>query len=67
VNVAYVSWGEDGLWEHGIHHRAVLEVPLLFQLTRSPAPGGATEPCGARAAMSRFRRLARRVRRRFEP
>jgi len=61
------AWGEDGLWEHGIHHRAVLEVPLLFQLTRSPAPGGATEPCGARAAMSRFRRLARRVRRRFEP
>jgi len=26
------AWGEDGLWEHGIHHPAVLEVPLLFRL-----------------------------------
>ena len=26
-------WGEDGLWEHGIHHRCTLEVPLLFALT----------------------------------
>lgn len=26
------AWGEDGLWEHGIHHHAVLEVPLLFRL-----------------------------------
>lgn len=25
-------WGEDGLWEHGIHHPKVLEVPLLFRL-----------------------------------
>jgi len=25
-------WGEDGLWEHGIHHEKVLEVPLLFRL-----------------------------------
>lgn len=25
-------WGEDGLWEHGIHHKKVLEVPLLFRL-----------------------------------
>lgn len=25
-------WGEDGLWEHGIHHTKVLEVPLLFRL-----------------------------------
>ncbi len=25
-------WGEDGLWEHGIHHDKVLEVPLLFNL-----------------------------------
>lgn len=30
-------WGEDGLWEHGIHHPKVLEVPLLFRL----AEGGA--------------------------
>lgn len=26
-------WGEDGLWEHGVHHEKVLEVPLLFRLT----------------------------------
>jgi hypothetical protein len=25
-------WGEDGLWEHGIHHPRTLEVPLLFRL-----------------------------------
>lgn len=25
-------WGEDGLWEHGISHEKVLEVPLLFSL-----------------------------------
>lgn len=27
-------WGEDGLWEHGIHHQKVLEVPLLFRLRK---------------------------------
>ena len=27
-------WGEDGLWEHGIHHPKVFEVPLLFRLAR---------------------------------
>lgn len=26
------AWGEDGLWEHGIHHPKVLEVPLLLRL-----------------------------------
>ena len=25
-------WGEDGLWEHGISHEKVLEVPLIFRL-----------------------------------
>lgn len=25
-------WGENGLWEHGIHHEKVLQVPLLFRL-----------------------------------
>jgi hypothetical protein len=25
-------WGEDGLWEHGIYHPKILEVPLLFRL-----------------------------------
>ena len=33
------AWGEDGLWEHGISHEKVLEVPLLFRLgTPPPAP-----------------------------
>jgi len=30
-------WGEDGLWEHGIHHEKVLEVPLIFRLNRQSA------------------------------
>lgn len=29
------AWGEDGLWQHGFHHPAVLEVPLVF---RTSAP-----------------------------
>ena len=24
-------WGEDGLWEHSIHHPKVMEVPLMFR------------------------------------
>jgi hypothetical protein len=28
-------WGEDGLWDHGIHHPKVYEVPLLFRLARA--------------------------------
>ena len=31
------AWGEDGVWEHGIHHEKVLEVPLLFRLANPPA------------------------------
>lgn len=30
-------WGEDGLWEHGISHTKVLEVPLLYRLGVSPS------------------------------
>jgi hypothetical protein len=26
------AWGEHGLWEHGIHHPKVHEVPLVFRL-----------------------------------
>ena len=33
------AWGEDGIWEHGVHHPKVLEVPLLYRLNRSPTPG----------------------------
>ncbi|WP_456415595.1 sulfatase-like hydrolase/transferase [Thiolapillus sp.] len=29
-------WGEDGLWEHGISHPKVLEVPLLFRIGKTP-------------------------------
>lgn len=28
-------WGEDGLWEHGISHEKVLDVPLLFRISSS--------------------------------
>ncbi len=31
------AWGEDGLWEHGIAHEKVFEVPLLLRLpARTP-------------------------------
>ena len=30
------AWGEDGVWEHGVHHPKVLEVPLLFRLSQAP-------------------------------
>jgi hypothetical protein len=36
-------WGEDGLWEHGIHHQKVLEVPLLFRLNKSGITPAAPE------------------------
>lgn len=32
------AWGEDGVWEHGISHPKVLEVPLLFRLPHPPSP-----------------------------
>jgi hypothetical protein len=32
------AWGEDGLWEHGIHHPKVIEVPLLLRLQHAPQP-----------------------------
>ncbi|MGH9058575.1 MAG: sulfatase-like hydrolase/transferase [Acidimicrobiales bacterium] len=33
------AWGEDGMWEHGIHHPKVLEVPLTYRLVSPPATG----------------------------
>ncbi len=30
------AWGEDGVWEHGVSHPKVLEVPLVFRLTQPP-------------------------------
>jgi hypothetical protein len=35
-------WGEDGLWEHGIHHPKTLEVPLLYRLGKPPGGGAST-------------------------
>jgi hypothetical protein len=32
------AWGENGLWEHGIHDPKVLEVPLFFRLGERPTP-----------------------------
>lgn len=26
------AWGEDGVWEHGVSHPKVLEVPLIYRL-----------------------------------
>jgi hypothetical protein len=36
------AWGEDGVWEHGIHHEKVLEVPLVFRLANPPTPVSGT-------------------------
>ena len=30
------AWGEDGVWEHGVHHPTVMEVPLLYRLQHAP-------------------------------
>jgi hypothetical protein len=30
------AWGEDGVWEHGLPHPKVLEVPMLFRLQNRP-------------------------------
>ena len=30
-------WGEDGLWEHAIHHEKTLEVPLVYRLGKKAA------------------------------
>lgn len=30
-------WGEDGLWEHGIYHLKVFEVPFLYRLGAPPS------------------------------
>jgi hypothetical protein len=47
------AWGEDGLWEHGIHHQVVLEVPLLFRLEHAPVTLGSTAE-GAKRAVRGF-------------
>ena len=52
------AWGEDGLWEHGVHHPKVLEVPLLYRLQHAPVT-----MAGAGAAARRgVRSIAKKVR-----
>lgn len=47
------AWGEDGLWEHGIHHDTVMDVPLLFRLQHAPA--------SVESATDRVRGFARKI------
>jgi len=30
------AWGEDGFWGHGLHHKKVIDVPLLMRLQNPP-------------------------------
>lgn len=46
-------WGEDGLWEHGVSHRATLTVPLLLRVKGIPV----TSPSRIRTALARLRRF----------
>jgi arylsulfatase A-like enzyme len=55
------AWGEDGLWEHGFHHRKVLEVPLLFRLTSPPTEAARVKRPLWRRASSRARRTLVRL------
>jgi hypothetical protein len=55
------AWGEDGLWEHGIHHPTVTQVPLLFRLQHAPRPAARLLPRRG------WRRLRRRVSRLLAP
>lgn len=51
------AWGEDGVWEHGVHHPKVMEVPLLFRLgvSPSPEPTPAKRPTFAKRALQKLR------------
>jgi hypothetical protein len=52
------AWGEDGLWEHGIHHPTVLEVPLIYRLQHAPL----TMASASATARRSVRTLAKKVR-----
>tara|TARA_B100000575_G_scaffold293440_1_gene304848 strand:+ start:828 stop:1697 length:870 start_codon:yes stop_codon:yes gene_type:complete len=47
------AWGEDGVWEHGIHHDTVMDVPLVFRLQHAPVTMA--------SATDRVRGLARKI------
>lgn len=58
------AWGEDDLWEHGIHHPKVLEVPLVFRLAHRPSPTMGL-PGRAAALPGLIRATLRRLRQRI--
>ncbi len=53
------AWGEDGLWEHGVSHPKVLEVPLLLRLSTPPPR---LEPAGSRPTVRGVKQKLRRLR-----
>jgi hypothetical protein len=46
------AWGEDGVWEHGLPHPKVLEVPLVLRLASSPSNADRNERSSHPAAAS---------------
>jgi len=55
------AWGEDGLWEHGFHHPAVLEVPLLFRLGEAPEVPAITQDSVHRRGVELGRKVRARL------
>jgi len=57
------AWGEDGLWEHGIHHETVLVVPLILRLQNRPRPSaiGPLAEEAARAPVRLLRKMQHRL------
>ncbi len=55
-------WGEDGLWEHGISHPAMLTVPLLLRV-RGVSVGTKQSVVAIPPSPSRFRSGASRLKR----
>jgi hypothetical protein len=53
------AWGEDGLWEHGIHHPKVLEVPLVYRLSDQPLAAGIPTSRGMSDAADRWQQAIR--------
>lgn len=52
------AWGEDGVWEHGVSHPKVLEVPLTLRLNTPP---GQWQADLQRRPLARARTLIRRA------
>jgi hypothetical protein len=58
-------WGEDGLWEHGIHHEKVLQVPLIFRLRKFEMEQSATVADKLLWLSGRLRQFPGRLRPKF--